>query len=429
MINQLVVIQSTSGTVGTIQDNGADAFVDNAGRFNVAGAAAIPAASVIDVVKISSATEQVKKQRITCTSANNATYTFVLKGFAMSTGLPTVKTVTWTSSSANTVDLTSAGITATVNAISDFNVTATDITGGVVAFIAKTATPACFNAPLFSIQNADTKIVVSPVLTVSFAAAPAGGRTAQGYPLVSDAGAVTAVIITDGGDGYMTAPAITVSSGAATATCLIFEGEVISTSITGAGAGYVNREGYLVVGTPAALIAKYGNPVITPNTPGAVAYPQLSLLTSGYTYTEWIVSYQLGQPGGITTFAQTVTTGQISILVYESATNVAPLNAVWGTLNNLRKGYGANIITSLGNVAFANTAGALSDVVCITSMATEALKVNDQVGYSLTSYGTVLQPSVILAGTVAITSGIGATIGGNVAAASAKIVKRRPISR
>jgi hypothetical protein len=338
MINQLVVLN-------TVQANGADAFVDNQGNFNVNGIGALPAASVSDVVKIPSSAEQIKKQLITCTSSNSSTYTFVINGYAMSTGLPSVKTVTWTSPAVSTTALVSAGITATVNAISDFNVTATDTGSGVVSFIAKTATAACPFAPMFNLQNADTKITVTAVAATTFTAAPTGGRTATGYAIIADGGTVTSIVVTDPGMGYIAAPAIAVTGGGGTlgaATTIIFEGEVVGVAAPTAGSGYTCREGYQVVGTPAALIAKYSYVASTPNAPGAPAYPALANLTSGYTYTEWIVSFQVGQPGGITTFAQTVTTGQISILVYESATNAATLNSAYGTLNNLRKGYRAS---------------------------------------------------------------------------------------
>jgi hypothetical protein len=342
MINQLVVLN-------TVQANGADAFVDNQGNFNVNGIGALPAASVSDVVKIPSSAEQIKKQLITCTSSNSSTYTFVINGYAMSTGLPSVKTVTWTSPAVSTTALVSAGITATVNAISDFNVTATDTGSGVVSFIAKTATAACPFAPMFNLQNADAKITVTAVAATAFTAAPTGGRTATGYAIIADGGTVTNVIITDGGMGYLTAPTATVSGGGGTlgaASTIIFEGEVVAINAVTAGSLYTCREGYQVVGTPAALIAKYSYVASTPNAPGAPAYPALANLTSGYTYTEWIISLQFGQPGGITTFAQTVTTAQVSILVYESATNAATLNSAWGTINNLRKGYRAAFVSS-----------------------------------------------------------------------------------
>jgi len=48
--------------------------------------------------------------------------------------------------------------------------------------------------------------------TISFTAAPSGGRTAKGTATVSG-GAVTAITITDGGAGYTSAPTVTVTGG------------------------------------------------------------------------------------------------------------------------------------------------------------------------------------------------------------------------
>jgi hypothetical protein len=427
MINQLVVLN-------TVQANGADAFVDNQGRFNVNGIGAIPAASVLDVVKIPSSAEQIKKQLITCTSSNSSTYNFVINGYAMSTGLPVNKTITFTSPLVSSTAIVSAGITAAVNLLTDFNVTATDTGSGVVSFIAKTATAACPFAPMFNIQNGDSKITVTAVAATSFTAPPAGGRTAQGYAIIADLGTVTSIVVTDPGMGYLSAPTATVSGGgggtSGSATTVIFEGEVVGIASVTAGSGYTCREGYTVVGTPAALIAKYGYVASTPNAPGAPAYPALANLTSGYTYTEWIISYTVAPISGITTFAQTSTTGQISILVYESATNAATLNSPWSTLTNLRKGFRSSMADSVATIAFANASGALVDIDCTsTSLALENIQSNDIVALSASAYALVLQPSVILAGTVAIDKAIGYAIGGDESAATMKVVKRYPISR
>ena len=62
------------------------------------------------------------------------------------------------------------------------------------------------------------------VPSITFAAAPAGGVRAEGYAIVSG-GAITKIILTNAGGGYLTAPAITIGtagqSQVATATCVI----------------------------------------------------------------------------------------------------------------------------------------------------------------------------------------------------------------
>lgn len=48
--------------------------------------------------------------------------------------------------------------------------------------------------------------------TVSFAAAPAGGATATGFAVVSSTGVIQAIFVTSQGSGYLTAPAVTITS-------------------------------------------------------------------------------------------------------------------------------------------------------------------------------------------------------------------------
>lgn len=51
-------------------------------------------------------------------------------------------------------------------------------------------------------------------------------------------GAVTTIVVTDGGSGYTSAPAVTFSSGAAAAVATINNGSVVSISVTSGGSGY-----------------------------------------------------------------------------------------------------------------------------------------------------------------------------------------------
>jgi hypothetical protein len=76
-------------------------------------------------------------------------------------------------------------------------------TGGSIATITITAGGSYSSAP-----------------TVSFAAAPTGGITATGVAVLTGT-AVTGISLTNPGNGYISAPAITFGSGAATATCTL----------------------------------------------------------------------------------------------------------------------------------------------------------------------------------------------------------------
>ncbi len=68
---------------------------------------------------------------------------------------------------------------------------------------------------------------------VAFSAAPAGGRTATGYAVLT-ADAVTDIVVTDGGKGYTVAPTISFSGGGgslAAATCVITQANGASVNI------------------------------------------------------------------------------------------------------------------------------------------------------------------------------------------------------
>lgn len=355
MINQLVVLN-------TVQDNGADAIVDSNGILNITGANAFPAIDIQDIKKISAQAEQLTKSLMTFTNANSTSYDFIIEGFSMATGVPKSVSIPYTSRTSSTSSLISSDVTTLINNVPDFNVVATDNTSGVVALVGKTATTNSPNAPLFTIKESNSLIAVTAPLTVSFTAAPTGGRTAKATCVVSDAGALTGLIITDPGEGYITAPTATFAGGAgssAAATVIIFEGQVVATNAITAGSGYTCRVGLVEVGTYDALNLKYD--AKQPNQTNAVPlqFPQLNSLETGSTYDEWIISYNYVAKSGNTTFATQTLTSQISILVKTGVTNVNTLNSFWGTLANLKKGYKTIISDSgTGTASFVHTTGA-----------------------------------------------------------------------
>lgn len=67
------------------------------------------------------------------------------------------------------------------------------------------------------------------IVGITFTAAPAGGVTATGYGVISG-GAVTSIVLTNPGSGYVTAPTLTFASGSAAATCTIGQQPTISPS-------------------------------------------------------------------------------------------------------------------------------------------------------------------------------------------------------
>lgn len=440
MINNIAVINSPA-------QYGTDVYVDSVGRLNVNGIGAIPASSVLDVQRIAATSEQICVRRLTFTGANSTTYTFSIAGYSMQSGAAVTNPISFISAaSASATTVAQQAINA-INNLANFNVSAiaadgsTTANSGVVVLIAKTATDACPNAPLFVISEADSNIAETAISTVTFAAPPSGGRTAQGYLVVTTDGytagssTVASIVITDPGEGYVSAPTITISASPsggtlATATAVLFEGEVVSTVITNAGTGYWVRSGQLVVGTPAAIWRKNSYVALTPNAPSAPDYAALSTLVSGATYTEFVVSYQVAPISGNTTFAQTTKTGQFSVYVRNGQTHSGYLTAFWGNLVNLRKGYRVQwVSSSTGTIAATAATGALTFATVVPT--TLGIKPND-----IFVVGTGAFPSAsdsgagvimtITSGTAGFSLPIDST---NISAAAYVAAKRAPISR
>lgn len=358
--------------INSITNNGGDALVDTNGMLNITGAPSIVANQITNIQRIPSQAEQIQKDMIIVgTAQNNYVYTLQIAGYSLSSGMARTATISWTSGASNTIALTCTALAAAVNALTDFNVTATDGTT-YVAFAGHAGTTACPYAPVYTLTSADTTYLpVSAPLTVAFSAAPTGGRTAKGYVLVPDSGTLSTVvnaciIVTDPGEGYTTAPTFTFAGGegaSAAATAYLFNGSVSGVKAS-AGSSYDTRIGIVAVGTTAAVQAKYDYPSVA----GATPYPILSTCGAGYTYTEWVISYNDVVIGGNTTFSEPTATKQVSILVYEgdttvtttgSCANLLTLNSYWGTLANLKLGYKVNIIDSVAsNTVTVATTGA-----------------------------------------------------------------------
>lgn len=432
--------------LNTVTDNGGDCIVDKKGNVNITGVPfTIPAVNIQSMKRIPSVVGQYQKQIVTYTVANSYTYDITIEGNNTTTGSPLSQTVSYISDAAATTAEISAAVTLLVNGFSGFSVSATDSGSGVVALAGTAA------YPTFTVYENDTNIVVTAVLTVAFATAPAGGRTATGRVVVSDGGIPSSIIIDDGGSGYLSpldasisTIALTFAGGAgasAAGYAVIFEGSVVGTVLTVAGTGYTNRAGIQVAGTPAALLLKYDNPSTT-NASNAYAFASLANLTSGYTYTEWQINYNSFVGAGKPNFAQTTSLSQAVVLVYESATNQATLNNVaWGSLYNLQQGYRCMFLDSgTSNTVIATVA---TGAIAITAGGTPAFDAvslcitpNDIIacgGYNIpeTAAGFV---GVVVAITSA-TAGFVQKGGYNIAASSTvntgqvfKVVKRFPLS-
>lgn len=331
----------------TVTANSADFQVTANGNLNITGLPQIDAGSITNIEVIPASAEQIKKQTLTFTAANSTYYSFNIQGYALSTGTAVTKTVYFTSAAAATTSTISAQAAAAVEALSDFNVGATDSGSGVIVLTASAATATCPNAPLFNIIEANSNIALTTDATATCAAAPTGGVTAILEPVFNSSGVMTSIRIINRGAGYLAAPAITIANGAGagssapTATCTIFEGEVVAVQFTaGTSYAYTAYEGFTVVGTGAAIKAKYGYIANANNRAVPTAFQKLSSLTDAYNYTEIIISYTTNPPAGTTQYTTTTNTAQASLCVYESATNANDIIAAgYGSVANLRKGY------------------------------------------------------------------------------------------
>lgn len=355
-----------ASVLNTIANNGGDVSIVG-GAVNITGLDSIPLVGlgIGGVERIDAKAEQIQKTRLTFTSENSATYQFAINGYSIQYGTPVTKVISWTSSPANSTTLTSAAITELINDIGDFTVTATDTSAGVVDLAGHAGILTLGSqivGPIFSVVENDAKITVSAPLTVTFSAAPTGGRTAKGYVVVPDSGTLTTGIngsikITDAGEGYLTAPTLTFAGGegaSAAGTVYIFDGKVVGVDTT-AGSSYDTREGIIEVGTPRAIKAKYGYSAPSANNPGSPYLTGLSALIDGYTYSEWVFSYSEPIVSGVTTSAASVATPQQSLFVYQSystvttsgsCANLLTLDSYWGALANLASGYKVNIVDS-----------------------------------------------------------------------------------
>lgn len=76
-------------------------------------------------------------------------------------------------------------------------------------------------------------------------------KAAAGYALVNSSGAVSAIVVTDGGSGYTSAPTVTINASVgsgATATATVVSGQVTAVSVGAGGSNYRPRKARAVDG-------------------------------------------------------------------------------------------------------------------------------------------------------------------------------------
>ncbi len=378
--------------LNTLTANGGDCIVAGDGNAYITGLTPFKANSRYNMQKIPAVTEQIQVQKVTFTAANLQTYIIYIQCYdtinsTAQQRIPVTLKASYTSDATGTADEISAGIVAAINNTVNggYSVSATDVgsaSGSVL--ISGSAGYADFVVQADSSSSSLTSIVA--VLTVAFTAAPAGGRTAQGVPVVADAGTITSILITDPGFGYVVAPTVTFSGGSGSAgagtAVLSSTGEiyglVASVTVTNAGSGYTGRSAIQPVGTVAALQAKYPY-----NTNDSNSFADIANLTSGAVYTEWDIDYYVNPDSGVSSLVSDVLKKRGVLLVKESATaiDLQDLQGVYGTLTGLKAGYRVTVsgVSGTDTAAAEATHGAITLVGGTYDFATYNLKSGDYI--------------------------------------------------
>jgi len=301
---------------------GTDVSVSSDGIVNVASVATVDAYNVRNVSVTVPQAEVSGVVTVTPQAFNLTVYSFYINAFSMSTGLPKVVNVSFVSSSGADATSISNQARAIINADSDLSVIASG-----TATIVLTAKP---TQPFFVV----------------------GGTTAN---IDSYSGASSTIIFSG------------VNSGGSTVTIL-----------EAANTGGANIAGKAVRGSVAYLQNKYAYSA----SGNALNYNELALLTSGYYYTEVVISYISTTPSGSGAFKGEISTLDAVVLVRfdtaattPSTANYNDLLGTYGTVTGLAAGYrvtGAALTSAI-------TAGALNSTTQVQTV-TGALATVDVVG-------------------------------------------------
>jgi hypothetical protein len=303
---------------------GTDVSVSSDGIVNVASVATVDAYDVRNVSVTVPQAEVSGVVTVTPQVFNLTVYSFYINAFSMSTGLPKVVNVSFVSSSGADATSISNQARAIINADSDLSVIASG-----TATIVLTAKP---TQPFFVV----------------------GGTTAN---IDSYSGASSTIIFSG------------VNSGGSTVTIL-----------EAANTGGANIAGKAVRGSVAYLQNKYAYSA----NGNALNYNELALLTSGFFYTEVVISYISTTPSGSGAFKGEISTLEAVVLVRANTdgsssvfttTNYADLLGSYGTVTGLAAGYrvtGAALTSAI-------TAGALNSTTQVQTV-TGALATVDVVG-------------------------------------------------
>jgi hypothetical protein len=264
--------------LNTVTALGTDVSVGSDGIVNIASVETVDAYNVRGVSVTVPQTEQLGVVTITPTAANNTVYTFYVNAFSMTTGLPKVVNVSFTSAASADATTISNQARAIINADTDLSV----------------------------IASGTSTIVLTAKATQPFFVV--GGTTANI-------------------DSYSSAGATTIFTNLSAAN------GTVGRAVRGSVAYLQNKYAYAAAGN-------------------ALNYNELALLTSGFFYTEVVISYITTTPSGSGAFKGEISTLEAVVLVRANSdgsssvfttTNYADLLGSYGTIPALSAGYRAVI--------------------------------------------------------------------------------------
>jgi hypothetical protein len=275
--------------LNTVTALGTDVSVGSDGIVNIASVETVDAYNVRGVSVTVPQTEQLGVITITPTAANNTVYTFYVNAFSMTTGLPKVVNVSFTSAASADATTISNQARAIINGDTDLSV----------------------------IASGTSTIVLTAKATQPFFVV--GGTTASI-------------------DSYSSAGATTIFTNLSAAN------GTVGRAVRGSVAYLQNKYAYATAGN-------------------ALNYNELALLTSGFFYTEVVISYITTTPSGSGAFKGEISTLEAVVLVRANSdgsssvfttTNYADLLGSYGTVTGLKAGY------RVEGALITGTAGALS---------------------------------------------------------------------
>ena len=197
------------------------------------------------------------------TFSNTGVTTAQYKNERVIIGDPTKGLSSWDGT--NVVNIGSVGIIGITNPGSGYvsapsvTISAPNDANGVQATAVCTITTGAGGLASINVTGGGTGYTAVPGVIIG-APNVAGGQQAVAVATISG-GAVVAVSVTTPGSGYTTAPSISFSSGAASATAVVETGQVNSVTLTNAGTGYTSQPTVTLSappsGTTATAIAQY----------------------------------------------------------------------------------------------------------------------------------------------------------------------------